>query len=547
MEGILIATTLINTILKRVRKNPLFIDCDNLFQALRNHEEVNFDEAHKLMRELREISAKQVGNKKVKVADREKFYNLYRMSLLFDAPHDFDSYLLYMEFNRQPKKRFYLPRRHVLKPLVDDYQALLDGEIDFLGISLPPRVGKSTLGVFFITMLMGKYPDEANVMSGHSDKLTRGFYDEALSIVMDEQYNWKDVFPGHEFVTSAKEESIDVDKKRRFSTLTCRAIGATLTGAVEVKRCLYSDDLVADLEEALNPQRMQNKYDAYLNTLKDRKLDGSIEVMVGTRWGVDDPLGRIQEQYEDNPRYRFTVIPALNEKGESNFVYKYGLGFSTEYYLDMKASIDDATWCAKYMGNPYVREGLLFPKDSLRTYNGELPADIDKIVSVVDVAWGGGDYFTQIFAYISGDAIYVHDVICDKGDKTVTRPRSVAKLQAHMPTQTQYEANNGGDEYADNVDRELRDLGIKLNISSKKAPNNKSKMGRIIEYQPEIRDFYFRDTNHRDQDYKEFMNMITRYSLSGKNANDDAPDACAMLAELVRGHNNKFKVFKRSW
>lgn len=530
-----------------MRTKPVFVDCDNLFQALRNYEEVDFVESHELMRELREIVAKQAVNKRLRVSEREKYYNLYRLTLLFDAQHDFDSYLLYLEFNRPPKKRFYLPRRAQLKVLVDAYQELEDKKIDFLGISLPPRVGKSTLGVLFITWLIGKYPDEASVMSGHSDKLTRGFYDEAVSIIMDEQYTWNDIFPGHEIITSAKDETIDLDKKRRFSALTCRAIGATLTGAVEVKQCLYSDDLVSDLEEALNPIRMQNKYDAYLNTLKDRKLEGAKEVMVGTRWGVDDPLGRLKEQYADNPRYKFITIPALNEKGESNFVYKYGLGFSTEYYEDMKASIDDATWSAKYMGDPYVREGLLFPEDSLKYYNGELPDDIDQVVSAVDVAWGGGDYFVQIFAYVSGDNVYIHDVICDKGDKMVTRPRVVNKMKYHTPTRTQFEANNGGDEYADAVDKELREMGIKLNISSKKAPTNKSKVGRIIEYQPEIRDFYFRDISHRDSDYREFMSMMTRYTMSGKNPNDDGPDASAMLAEMIRSHSNQFRAFKRSW
>ena len=154
-------------------------------------------------------------------------------------------------------------------------------------------------------------------------------------------------------------------RSRRFSTLTCRSIGGTLTGAVEVAKCLYCDDLIEDLEESLNPQRLQNKYDAYANQLKDRMKEGAYQVMIGTRWAVTDVQGRIKDQYEGNPRYRFRVLPALDENDESNFDYPYGIGFSTEYYMDMKASIDDATWCAKYMGKPYVREGLLFPKEDL--------------------------------------------------------------------------------------------------------------------------------------------------------------------------------------
>jgi len=117
--------------------------------------------------------------------------------------------LQYVEFDREPKKKFYVPRRKVLKTIVDDLQDLEDGKLDFLSISLPPRVGKSTLGCFFITWLMGKYPDMPNVMSGHSDKLTEGFYREVLSILTDPQYLWRDVFPGRTIAnTNAKNERL---------------------------------------------------------------------------------------------------------------------------------------------------------------------------------------------------------------------------------------------------------------------------------------------------------------------------------------------------
>ncbi len=317
---------------------------------------------------------------------------------------NFDDCCIALEWNRSPEKRFYLPRRSVLKPLVEDLQDLFDGKLDFLGVSLPPRVGKSTLRIFFMTFVMGHRPSVANVMSGHSDKLTDGFYRELLSIITDEtQYCWQEIFQDVKLVdNSAKNETIDLERKKRFPTMTCRSISGTLTGAVEIGTggVLYCDDLIEDLEESLNPVRLQNKYDAYLNQLKDRKKLGALELMVGTRWNVADPLGRIEEQYRDNPRYRFRVIPALNENGESNFNYQYGLGFDTAYYQDMKESIDDATWMAKYMGNPYIREGLLCPTAELRYYNGILPdGEPDRIAFVTDTTWGGGDSLSMPIAY----------------------------------------------------------------------------------------------------------------------------------------------------
>ena len=485
--------------------------------------------------------------------DREslnKIDFLHKESYHLEAADRFDSYLIFLEWNREPGKKFYLPRRKVLKRLVDDLQDLADHVIVFLGISLPPRVGKSTLCIFFMTWMMGRNPDIANVMSGHSDKLTSGFYKEILNIITDhETYLWHEVFPCVRLVDqSAKDESVDLGHHKRFPTLTCRSIEGTLTGAVEIGEggVLYSDDLIADLEESLNPERLQTKYDAYLNQLKDRKKDHALELMVGTRWNVLDPLGRIQEQYETDPRYRFTVIPALNENDESNFDYDYGLGFSTEYYHDMRSSIDDATWWAKYMGSPYVREGLLFPKDELLYYNGVLPGvEPDRIMAVTDVAWGGGDYLSMPFAYLYDGDVYIHDVIFNDRDKSVTQPIVVGKIKQHMPHQIRMEANNGGSEYADKVDELLRAEGIHVNISSRRAPNTKSKMARMIQYAPEIKRFHFIDDQHASPEYRMFMKSITTFTVNGGNTHDDAPDSLAQLVDFIDHSYGEVTIIKR--
>ena len=228
-----------------------------------------------------------------------KFFEIKKELCKFLAPHYFEYFLLYVEWDREPKKKFYPPRRKVLKPLVDALQELEERKIKFLGISLPSRVGKTTLCVFFMTWVMGRHPETASVASGHSDKLTDSFYRELLSIITDSAtYHWSEVFPDSPVVdTSAKNESIDLKRKKRFPTITCRSVGGTLTGAVEIgeEGILYCDDLVEDLEESLSPERLEAKYNAYLNQLKDRKKDGAAELMVGTRWNVLDPLGRVQE------------------------------------------------------------------------------------------------------------------------------------------------------------------------------------------------------------------------------------------------------------
>ena len=540
---------IISKIFQKIEKDPLNIqlynDCFDGIKILYDSNKEKCFEFNRLLRQKCSAAKKQSRDWDF----IESIEEIRKESYHLEAKDIFDSYLIFLEWNRPANKKFYLPRRQVLKTLVQDLQDLADHKILFLGISLPPRVGKSTLCIMFMTWIIGKNPDVANVMSGHSDKLTDGFYREILSVITDTNtYLWKEVFPGVALVnTSAKNETIDLDREKRFPTMTCRSIGGTLTGAVEIGEggILYSDDLIEDLEESLNPDRLQAKYDAYLNQLKDRKKDNALELMVGTRWNVLDPLGRIQSQYEDDPHYRFRVIPALDENDESNFDYDFGVGFSTQYYHDMRASIDDATWWAKYMGQPYVREGLLFPQAELNYYNGVLPDGDPVKKAVCDVAWGGGDSLSMPFAYIYGDTVYIHDVVFSNGDKETTYPLVVGKTKQHLPHTERFEANNGGTEYADKVDELLRKDGVHINIYSRRAPNNQSKLARIIQFAPDIRRFYFIAPKYQSGEYKRFMTEVTTFVQTGKNAHDDACDSLAMLADELYHGVAEVKVFKR--
>ncbi len=476
-----------------------------------------------------------------------KFSDIAKKTALVLAPDYFHYYLLYVEWNRVPEKKFYPPRMKALRVVVDDLQDLADGVIKLLTVSLPPRIGKSTLGIFFLTWLMGRYPDMANLMSGHSDTLTKGFYKEVLSILLDEEYLWGDVFPNTKIAaTSAEDESICLNKQRRFPTLTCRAIEGTLTGAVEVAKLLYVDDIIKDLEEALSPQRLQNKYNAYLNQLKDRKKDGAMELHIGTRWAVTDVIGKLKEQYADDPTVRFRVVPALDENGESNFDYPYGLGFSTAYYEDMKASIDPAEWNAKYMGDPQPREGLLFPIAELNFYDGTLPEGKPDVVAVCDVAFGGGDSLSSPIIYWYGDTGYVQEWVFHKGAKDVTIPLVVGAYHRNKIIKARFEANAGGDVYADKVREQLAEMGDRPYIFSKRADTRVGKMTRIQRDAPDIKKMlYFRNDKKRGKEYEAAMNELMRYTIVATKQHDDAPDSLSMAITEHTSGSAAVKIFKR--
>lgn len=464
---------------------------------------------------------------------------LYWNILLWEAPYHFESFLLYMEKNRPFKKKFYEPRAKTLKIVVDDLQDLEDGVIEFYGLSMPPRVGKSTICIFFLAWIIGRRPDSHNAMSGHSGILADGFFSEVFNLTTSEDYTFSEIFPDVKLESkSAEKNELNYNTPDRFSTLTCRGIDGTWTGGVDISEdgYLYVDDLIRDRKESLSPRRLESRYQDYLNVLVDRKNDGSKELMVGTRWNVMDPLGRVEKEYKNDPRYRFRKIPALNEKGESNFDYPVN-GFSTQYYLDMKKKLDKNEWEAKFMQRPFVREGLLFPADSLRYYNGILPEGDHRIASACDVAWGGGDSLSMPigYEYENGD-VYIPAWIFNKGKKEVTLPLVIGKIMGEKIRQIQFEANNGGDMYRKYVDEKLQEMGYKCSTTDKKAPGNLEKMSKIIAYSGYIQQhFIFLEPELQDEEYGDAMDELCMTVQIGQNEHDDAADGLTQLAMALEG------------
>lgn len=488
--------------------------------------------------------------------DSIPLYDLEWKELKCEAPYKFESFLLYMEKNRVPKKKFYEPRKRTLKVVVDDLQDLEDGKLDFLGISLPPRVGKSTLCIFFLTWVIGRHPESHNAMSGHSGILADRFYNDVQKLTQNEEYTFSEIFPEVKLCKkSAEKNELSFSELEAFATLTCRGIDGTWTGAVDISSdgYLYVDDMVRDRTESLSPIRLENRYQDYLNVLVDQKNDGSKELMVGTRWNVYDPLGRVEAENQNDPRYRFRKIPALNENDESNFQYDYGKGYSTEYYHRLRKRLDKNEWMAKYMQRPFIREGLLFPEEELNFYNGVLPDGDCITAAACDVAWGGGDSLSMPFGKAFGSRddgpVYIPDWIFNPGDKYVTKPLVTAKCLQNEPNMVKFEADNGGDEYAESVDSLLQEHGFKTNVSWKKASNKMGKLAKIIQYAPDIkRRFYFLKPELQSQEYKKAMEELMMFVQVGSNPHDDAADGLVQLLQLIIGElYAKCEAVDRPW
>ena len=510
-------------------------------------EETGVDKKWAMCKRLRHICSTEVSNGNPL---SESLNKLYRETLLLEAQFKrFDSYMLYLELNREPSKRFWLPRREQLLPVADAIQDLIDDKLDILTISLPPGSGKSTLEIFLHSMLIGANPDKPSLASGHSNILTNSIYEGVLGIINDkEEYLWHDVFPDwKDPITNAKEQTIDLEKKHRFSSLTCRAIGASLTGATRCEQILTADDLVSGIEEAMSMERLDKLWQAYTNDLKSRKKLGCKELHLATRWSVHDPIGRLERMYADDPRFRCLVIPALNENGESNFNYKYGVGFDTKYFEDMRENLDDCSFKALFMNEPIEREGLVYDETELRRYF-ELPDEEPEIViAVCDTKDKGTDYCVQVIGYKYGDNYYIDDVICDNNLPEIVDSRLIEQLMRNNVQMANYESNNAGGRVATTVQNEIKARGGRTKITTKFTTANKET--KIIVNSAWVKEhclFKAKEKYNKQSDYGKFISMLCSYTMAGKNKNDDVPDAISMFAEYAQSFiQRRVEVFKR--
>ena len=468
-----------------------------------------------------------------------KYYDLYNKALLFLAQEhkDFDSYLLYVEKNRDPEDRYYQPRRNKIYWLVQKMQRLIDDELDILSISMPPGTGKTTLGEFFISFVMGHYPNTPNLMSSHSGFMTRMFYDAVLNIITSNEYCWSDVFPDIVFEgNNAKEETINLGRWQPFKTLTCRPIRGSLTGVTRCEGFLYVDDLVSGIEEALSIDRLDKLYGEYTTDLKSRKKKKAKEIHIATRWSVHDVIGRLERMYEGNSRAEFIAVPDIDpQTGKSNFDYDYDVGFDEKYFHDMEMSMDDVSYRCLYKSDPIEREGILYHPTELQRYIGGLPdREPDSILAICDTKDTGTDYnFLGVF-YQYGDRYYLEDLVFKNIDPGTLDELNSDMLVKHHVQQAQFESNKEGSRTANEVERLVKAKGGRCHITKKYTTQNKET--KIIVNSSWVKEHViFKDITEYEpkSDYGVMMSFLCSYTQLGKNKHDDAPDTLAMFAQFV--------------
>lgn len=470
----------------------------------------------------------------------EIYGNLYWETMRFEAPYLFESYLLYLEKNREESEKFYAPKMKQLKKhgLIQALQDLEDDKLDILSISMPPGTQKTTLEKFFCSWIIGKHPRDYSLFFSHSDDITRMFYDGVLDITTNyEEYTWNEIFPDVKLhSTDAKRQRINFDKQKAYSNIQCTSVGSKNAGKVRCNRYLYCDDLIGGIEEALNKRTLDKLWRIYGTDARQRKLNEQVkEIHIATRWSVHDVIGRLERIYEYSDRARFIAIPDIDEEtGESNFDYKYN-GMSVEFFHDQELAMDEISYNCLYKNKPVEREGLLYHEDDIRRFSSLPLREPDAILGVCDVKNKGTDFMFLPCLYQYDDDYYLVDCVCDDDtDYGVQYEKLSNIIIDHNMQQCEFESNSGGDRVSYEVNNLVTEKGGRCNITDRPTETNKET--RIIVNADWVKKhilFRSKDDYTPKSDYGIMMSWLFLYSVVGKNEHDDVPDGLANFCLYV--------------
>lgn len=476
--------------------------------------------------------------------------NTYYDILLCEAQNQvFDSYLLYLERNREPKERFYAPKRPQFQKfgLIEAYQGTIDDIYDIVCVSMPPGTGKTTLLKFFNSAVIGWFPKDYNLFYSHSGDITRMYYDGVYQMVSDsDEYTWHDIFPELKVTgTNAKMQQFNVGKYKPFPSLQTASVGSENAGKVRASKFLLVDDMIGKLEEALNKNTLDKQWGAYTVDARQRKTMDSNdrpckEIINATRWSVGDVIGRVIQMYQGNPRVKVVSMPATDNKGNSNFDYEYG-GFTKEFFADQQLLMDDISYQCLFMQQPIEREGLLFPEDKIRRYLNLPHGEAEITTAQCDTKGKGTDYFVMPVLQKYGDDWYCVDCVCDNTADYEMQYENAANILVNNKVQEcEFERNAGGDRVAMEVNKRVESKGWICNITD--VPTETNKEARIFQCSSWIlQHIIFKDESlyTPKEPYGIMMSLLKQYSVSGKKQLDDVPDVFSNFALRVQKKERK--------
>lgn len=410
-------------------------------------------------------------------------------------------------------ERFY--KRELLKPDGTPYVNL--------AISIPPRLGKSRTLELFSIWVFGL---------NHREKIMTISYNETLSVQFSKSVRDKiqtprsdamrtvgDIFPDLKIQQGSAAAHLWAIEGQHISYLGGSPTG-TLTGIGASIGII--DDLVKNAAEALNERVLEEHYQFYNNTYRQRLEEGHIKIVNFTRWATNDLIGRL---IKESPGDWYVLNMQAADIATGNMLCPELL--SRESYEDIKKGMLNGIFLANYHQTPMDIEGRLYK--SIKTYK-DRPTGIIK--NYTDTADEGNCYLCSIDYIEYNKEAYVINVIYTGAGMEVTEKQTAEMLFNDKCNLANIESNNGGKGFARAVEKILKDEYKSNSTVIKWFYQSKNKIARILSQSAWVQEhIYFPDDWHLR--WPEFHRDVTTYIKGGKGQKEDAPDVLTGIAENV--------------
>ena len=408
--------------------------------------------------------------------------------------------------------REFFTKRRFLKDVARSFEQIYNKEINSLCVSMPPRAGKSYITSLFCAWIIGNKPTESVMRNTCTASLYVKFSYDVRAIVKSDIF--RNVF---------KDVALSEDKANLSGWNTNRAkqvsyfgagVGGTIIG-FGASLVAITDDLYRGLEDALS-DTINDRIIQWKEATHDSRFEkGCARIDIGTRWSLNDVIGRNTEQslYDKN-----IIISALNENNET-FCEEV---MSTEEYLKKKQRTESSIWEAEYMQQPIDVKGRLF--NNLK-YVDELP-DLDGCIGYVDVADQGKDFTACAILGVSGNEFYLVDYVFNRENTDVTLPLISSILNKWGVSYCRVESNSMGAMFGRHLQKETKTTILQVQNTSKKETRILIQSAWIMQR------INFKRPN--DNESEQFIQNVLNYSKEGKNKHDDAPDCLAGLSMFAR-------------
>lgn len=283
-----------------------------------------------------------------------------------------DSFWAYRQYINYGMKRGWF-QRETARTLQQFYEDFESGKRPMLIIESPPQHGKSTQVIDFISWLSGKNPDTKTIYASFSERLGIRANLKMQRILDSDQY--KRIFP-HTKLNDKNTVTVSSQNLRNreiieFMNRDGYFRSTTSLGSItgESADIILLDDIMKGRDESKSESIRNKKWEWITDDVMTRLSEKGSMIVIGTRWHIDDPIGRLREAYKDRVKViSFSAIAERDEPHRNTGEALFPEHKSLEFLLERKRSMNAMSWNSLYQQNPVPESGNIFKADTFRYY-----------------------------------------------------------------------------------------------------------------------------------------------------------------------------------